>query len=130
MKKTLFLAALAAFVALLFAALATSTVGSVPALNLRLVDWVICPAGQQLEYRELGPITYTDSTGTHNQERISISCLASDGTRVEGKSSATIAALMVLYSLACFAPLFGAGLLLRYRLRRRRLAQTGQALQR
>src|SRR5574342_296899 len=106
MKKPLLIAALAGFVALIFAAVGTSSLAIVPEVNLRLIERVVCPQGQRLEYRELGQYTYTDSEGTHNRERISISCVSVDGTRSEGKGTAAISALMGLYFLICFVPLF------------------------
>ena len=113
MKKPLLIAALAGFVALIFAAVGTSSLAIVPEVNLRLIERVVCPQGQRLEYRELGQYTYTDSEGTHNRERISISCVSVDGTRSEGKGTAAISALMGLYFLICFVPLFTSAVLFR-----------------
>lgn len=126
MKRTLLIVALAAGAALIFAAVAASTldVAFTRDFNLRLVQGLICPAGQTLEYRELGLTTYTDSDGTHNQMQISISCLAADGTRVEGRGDATFGALLGLYFLVGFIPLVIAGLVLRFRLTRRSPGRT------
>jgi len=91
-------------------------------VNLRLVQRVVCPPGQTLEYRELGLVTYTDSEGTHNAANISISCVSSDGTRTEGRGTAVISALLALYFVIFFVPLLIAGLLFRRSLLRRNSA--------
>ena len=120
MNKTLLLTALVALAALLVAGVAASTLTLAPTFNLALVSWAVCPNGQRLEYRELEPITYTDAEGLHNQQRISLSCLAADGTRAEGKSAATVAALLTLYFLIVFGPLLVAALRWQRGLRRGR----------
>jgi len=119
MKKTLLLAGLAGFVALLFAALGTSTLGIAPEFNLRLIERVICPQGQKLEYREMGQFTYSDAEGTHKRENISMSCVSADGTREEGKGTAVIGTLLGMYFLICFLPLFASAVLFRWRMVRR-----------
>ena len=119
MNKTLLIAALAGFVALIFAAVGTSSLAIVPDVNLRLIERAVCPQGQELEYRELGQYTYTDAEGTHNRERMSISCVSVDGTRYVGKGTAAISALMGLYFLTCFVPLSTSAVLFRRSMIRR-----------
>jgi hypothetical protein len=113
MKKTLLIAGLAGLVALLFAALGTSTLSIAPAFNLRLIEPVICPQGEKLEYRELGQFTFTDAEGTHKRANISMSCVSADGAREEGKGTSVISTLMGMYFLICFVPLFVSGVLFR-----------------
>ena len=119
MNRSLLLAALTGLVALILAALGASSLAVIPDFNLRLVEGVVCPRGQTLEYQSLGQFTYTDADGTHNRERVSISCVAADGTRQAGKGTATISALAGLYFLICWAPLLAGALLLRRSLLRR-----------
>ena len=120
MKNTLLIVALAGLAALMLGgAVAGSALDIWPEFNLRLVEHVVCPPEQTLEYRELGLVTYTDSDGTHNVENISISCITGDGTRIQGKGTATIGALFGLYSMLLFLPLLAAGFLFRRYLVRR-----------
>jgi len=119
MKKYLLIAGLAGCVALLLAAVGTASLGIAPELNLRLIERVICPQGQKLEYRELGQYTYTDAEGTHNRANISISCVSAEGIRSEGKGTSVISTLMGMYFLLCFVPLFLSAVLLRAWMSRR-----------
>ena len=113
MKKDLLIAALAGFVALILAAVATASLSVIPGVHLRLVERVVCPSGQNLEYRELEQFTYTDAAGTHTQARVSISCVSSDGTITTGTGTAVISALLGLYFVIFCVPLLAAGLLYR-----------------
>jgi len=128
MKQYLLIIAIAALAALLFAGITAGSVLDIaPEFSLGLVERVVCPQGQTLEYRELGQVTYTDSEGTHNAANVSISCVASDGTRVEGKTGAVIGALLGLYFVVFFVLLAPAGLLVRWFLLRRSPGARGSA---
>ncbi len=111
MKQYLLIAVGAGFVALIFAGVASGSLNAAPEFNLRLVQGVVCPGEQTLEYRELGQFTYTDADGTHNAAHVSFSCVAADGTRTEGHGTATLGALFGLYFVVSFGPLFGAAAL-------------------
>ena len=119
MKNYLLIAAIAGGLALIFAAVATSTLTLAPQFNLRFIEPIICSPGQTLEYQESAPYTYTDAEGTHRRANISIACVAADGTRVTGKETATIGTLMGIYFLLCFVPLLGLAVLFRWSLLRR-----------
>ena len=126
MKENLLLAALAAMAALILAAAGSSSLEIAPEFSTRLVQGVVCPAGQTLEYRELGVVTVTDADGTYQRVNISVSCVAPDGTRESGKSGATIAALTGLYFAICFGPLFvGAVVFRRVMVRRQTKGRPG-----
>ena len=94
--------------ALIFAgtAMGVST-ASAPEFNFRLVGPVVCPKGTEIEYNEGGESSYLGDDGLyHSGTAISISCVGPDGTRYEGKEFAAIGALLGLYFLICFVPLF------------------------
>ena len=108
--KKIWLAAIVAGVAVIFAAVATATLSLVPRFNLRLVEGMICPPDQTLDYQESAPYTITDAQGTRRVANVSIDCVAPDGTRVGGKEGATIGSLMGVYFLLCFVPFLGVGI--------------------
>lgn len=77
-----------------------------PKFNFGLVERFVCPQGSKLVYEEGGETTYTDSDGfEHTGTSISISCVAADGTRSQGKEIQAIFTLIGLYFLVCFVPL-------------------------
>ena len=83
------------------------TAGTAPAASFRLVGPIVCGKGSDLEYSEGGETSYLGDDGQyHSGTSFSVSCVAADGTRSEGKELAAIGALFGLYFLVCFVPLF------------------------
>jgi hypothetical protein len=101
------------FIALIFAAAVGMTATSVsPDYNFGLVERFVCPDGGRLVYEDGGATTWRDEDGPHSGTTMLASCVAADGTRTEGMQFQAIMAVMGLYFLVCFVPLFLPGILI------------------
>ena len=88
-------------VALTFAGMGSGiTQAFVPDFNTDLVDWLVCPQGTTLEYRE---VRY--SYHRPGEAAIVISCVTEDGVRYENLEFQYLLAVVGTYFFACFVPL-------------------------
>src|SRR5690349_7198467 len=94
--------------ALIFAgAVGGAGTGVAPEFNFGLVGRFVCGENSKIVYEEGGESTYTDSDGfSHTGTAVLVSCVAADGTRTEGMEPQAIFAVIGLYFLVCFVPLF------------------------
>jgi hypothetical protein len=107
------IACVVGFTALIFAAAVGMTATSVsPDYNFGLVERYVCPEGGKLVYENGGASTWTDENGTHSGTTMLASCVAADGSKTEGMEFQAIFAVIGLYFVICFVPLFLPGILI------------------
>jgi hypothetical protein len=72
----------------------------IPRFNADLVEWLVCPEGTTIEYKE---VRY--SYHRPGEAAIVVACLAEDGVRYENLELQYLLAVVGTYFLVCFAPL-------------------------
>ncbi|MCJ7660437.1 MAG: hypothetical protein MUO67_14920 [Anaerolineales bacterium] len=88
-------------VALTFAGMGAGiTQAFAPGFNNDIVEWLVCPEGTTLEYRE---VRY--SYHQPGEAAIVVSCVTADGVRYENLEFQYLFAVVGTYFFACFVPL-------------------------